>query len=161
MLWIVSQTYRSEDTLRTRVHKSQGWWKVYLRWEAVIHPLWTFLLSGQERELTLLTKAAGISRKSKETPTVERHNPFQAGCRSWHATLFPTYGFSPVGSLSFAQKPSFLHWFTDDTRQEPDRFLCCSLTHGKGSNNIISPLLVHEVLSALTPSCRLCTSGAS
>lgn len=97
MLYIVIQTYKSEDTLRTCVHKSQGWWKVYLRWEAVIHPLCIFLLSGQERELTLLTKAAGVSRKSKETPTLERNNPFQAGCRSWnafwHLTLLPTYGF--------------------------------------------------------------------
>lgn len=161
MLSIVAQTYRSEDTSRTCVHKSQGWGKVYLRWEAVIHPLCIFLLSGQERELTLLTKAAGISRKSKETPTLERHNHFQAGCRSWHATLFPTYGFSPIRSLSFVQKSSFLHWFTDDIRQEPDTFLSCSLTHSKGSSNIISPFLVHEVLSALTPSCRLCKSGAN
>lgn len=40
--------------------KSLGWWKVYLRWEPVIHP------HGQERKLTLLPGAAGASRKSKK-----------------------------------------------------------------------------------------------
>lgn len=44
-------------------------------------------------------------------------------------------------------------------RQEPDTILCCSLTHRKGSNNIISASLVHEILSALTPSCRFCKFG--